>query len=679
MNIKKTLSGPLFFVFGTLFVLIVTLFVVLFVTTKIPPVNPYIGTQASIVTYSDATEIGRFASENRIEVELDVVPLFVRRAVLAAEDQSFYEQPAFSLKSIARALVNNLSGGETQGGSTITQQYVKIAYLSQEQTLERKLRELIIAIKLEFELDKNSILESYLNTIYFGRGAYGIQTASNQYFGRNVNQLNVSQAIVLASIIRSPGLYDPRSTAENFSRLERRFNSVKQVMLENSWISKSVFDDIEYPETNPIKSLNTFSGVKGHIMEEVRKELVRNDFTIEQIMQGGLRIKTTIDKEQQIAAELAVLRESPQNAPDDLHIGLIAIKPGDGAITAMYGGKDYINRQLNDVTQSITQAGSTFKPFALVAALERGIPLSSIWDGKSPQIFYGAGNPYTVSNYGNSSFGKISLLRATALSVNTIFVRVAYRVGFSSIVDVARRAGIPESVEMIPTPSFVLGVSSPRVIDVANSFATFAAEGLKSRPYLISEVTKVDKTKVYEVKKDVNRVFSKSVMADLNYALRGVIRSGTASGALGSFPRPVAGKTGTSQNNASAWFVGYTPQIATAVALFRDDATEELTNIGGLQSVTGGSFPARIWNRFSLKALEDLPVKNFAYPAFIGGTKPIDLINPSPTPKASSGKAKKDAPPKIPSLPKGSGKPIPLPTTSVKPIPLPSQTVKPIP
>ena len=263
--------APVLFVFGTLFLLIVALFTFLFLTTKIPPVNPYIGTQASIVTYSDGTEIGRFASENRIEVDLKSIPLFVRRAVLAAEDQSFYEQPAFSLKSIARALVNNLSGGETQGGSTITQQYVKIAYLSQEKTLERKLRELIIAIKLEYNFDKNSIMESYLNTIYFGRGAYGIQTASNQYFGKSVSQLTVSQAIVLASVIRSPGLYDPRSQTENFSRLEGRFNLVKQVMFENSWISKSVFDEIEFPETNLIKALNTFGGVKGHIMEEGRK------------------------------------------------------------------------------------------------------------------------------------------------------------------------------------------------------------------------------------------------------------------------------------------------------------------------------------------------------------------------------------------------------------------------
>lgn len=670
MVMRKRSIGPFIFVFGILFALIIALFVVLFLTTKIPPVNTYIGTEASIVTYSDGTEIARFASENRIEVELEAIPLFVRRAVLAAEDQSFFEQPAFSLKAIARALINNLSGGETQGGSTITQQYVKIAYLSQEQTLERKLRELIIAIKLESQFDKNTILESYLNTIYFGRGAYGIQTASNQYFGVNVNELTLSQAILLASIIRSPGLYDPRSKLENIPRLEGRFNLLKQVMLDKSWISKSVFDKTSFPETNPIKDLNTYGGPKGYIMEEVRKELLRNGFTTEKIMQGGLRIKTTIVKEQQIAAELAVFRETPQDAPEDLHIGLVAIKPGDGAITAMYGGKDYLERQLNDVTQSIAQAGSTFKPFALIAALERGIPLSSLWDGKSPQVFYGAGSPYIVKNYGNSSFGKLSLLRASALSVNTVFVRVSYQVGFATIVDVAKRAGIPESVEMIPKPSFVLGVSSPHVIDVANSYATFAAEGLKSKPYLVSEVLNRNNLIVYTGRKEVERVFSKSVMADLNYALGSVIRAGTASSALGNFPRPVAGKTGTSQNNASAWFVGYTPQLATAVALFRDDNTEELTNFGGLQSVTGGTFPARIWNSFSLKALEALPVKNFSNPAFIGGNRPVDLINPRPTPKPSSSKSKKlDAPPKIPSVSTGSGKPIPLPKASVKPIP----------
>ena len=668
ISVKEKLR-PIFFIFGTLSLLLFLLLITLFVRTPIPQLNPYIGTQATVVTYSDGSEMGRFASENRIEIPLIRIPSFTQRAVMAAEDKDFYYHLAFSPTAILRAFVNNAQGGDIQGGSTITQQYVKIAYLTQEQSLGRKLKELIIAFKIEGRFTKDEILLKYLNAIYFGRGAYGIETAANQYFDKSASELTVPESIVLASIIRSPGRYDPSSGANNLNNLRNRFMGVKKLMLEKEWISQSVFDNMQFPEILPRKNLNTFVGVTGHIMEEVRKELYSQGFNDDEISKGGLVVRTTIDKTAQEAAEWAVVKETPNDAPKDLHVGLVAIKPGDGAVIAMYGGSDYLERQLNDATQSITQAGSTFKPFALIAALERGIPLSSVWDGRSPQIYYGAGAPYKVSNYGNSNFGKIPLLRATAYSVNTIFVRLAYRVGFAPIVDAARRAGIPSTVEMLPTPSFVLGVSSPHVIDVANAFATFASEGIYSKPYLIARISKLNGSAIYQVKPETKRVFSKRVMADLNYALRGVVRGGTASAALGGFPRPVAGKTGTSQNNASAWFTGYTPQLSASVALFRDDATEELSGIGGLNSVTGGSFPARIWNTFAQKTLANEPIKNFSYPSFIGGTKAIDLINPSPTPKESLSPNKGDTKPKIPAIPKVTAKPIPLPSVSAKKIP----------
>ncbi len=669
MSAIRDTFRPLLFVFGTLSALLIALLVTLFIRTPIPTLNPYIGTQATVVTYSDGSEMGRFASENRIEVPLLRIPLYTQRAVMAAEDKDFYSHIAFSPSAIIRALLNNAQGGDVQGGSTITQQYVKIAYLTQEQTIERKLKELIIAIKIERKYSKDEILLKYLNAIYFGRGAYGIETAANQYFNKSSSELTVAESIVLASIIRSPGRYDPSSGPTNLSNLRNRFLGVKKLMLEKNWISTSVYENMQFPEIAPRKNLNTFVGVTGHIMEEVRKELYSRGFNDDEISKGGLVVKTTINKRAQEAAEWAVVKETPNDIPKDLRIGLVAIKPGDGAVIAMYGGQDYLERQLNDATQSITQAGSTFKPFALIAALERGIPLSSVWDGRSPQIFYGAGKPYKVSNYGNSNFGKIPLLRATAFSVNTVFVRLAYRVGFSPIVDAARRAGIPSTVQMLPTPSFVLGVSSPHVIDVANAFATFASEGIYSKPYLVSRISKLDGNVVFEVEQETKRVFSKQVMSDLNYALRGVVRGGTASAALGGFPRPVAGKTGTSQNNASAWFTGYTPQLSASVALFRDDATEALSGIGGLNSVTGGSFPARIWNSFARKALANEPIKNFSYPSFIGGTKPIDLINPSPTPKDSKSPSKSDSKPRVPVIPKVTAKPIPLPSTSAKKIP----------
>ncbi|MEY3254378.1 MAG: hypothetical protein RJA01_384 [Actinomycetota bacterium] len=663
------IRNPFFFIIFTLSVLLCSLFLLLFIRTEIPEMNSYVGTQATIVTYADGQEMGRFASENRIEVQLNQIPLYARRAVLAAEDQSFFDQPAFSISAIARALLNNVQGGDTQGGSTITQQYVKVAYLTQEQTLERKLRELAIAIKIEQKFSKEEILESYLNTIYFGRGAYGLETAANQYFNKSVSQLSVAESIVLGSVIRSPGIYDPSIDSSNLPRLQRRFEAIKKIMFENSWISSSVFESLRFPEISPRQTLNTFAGVTGYIMEEVRKELDGLGFGQEEVSRGGLVVRTTIEKSHQNAAEWAIETQAPKEAPDDLHIGLVAIKPNDGAITAMYGGSDYLDRQLNNATQGITQAGSTFKPFALIAALEQGIPLSSVWDGRSPQTFYGAGKPYVVSNYGGSNFSKISLLRATAFSVNTIYVRLAYRTGFQPIVNVAKRAGIPDTVEMLPTPSFVLGVSSPRVIDVANTFATFASEGILSNPYLVLDVSTRDKKVVYRASKKTKRVFAKNVMADLNYALRGVVNGGTASAALAGFPRQVAGKTGTSQNNASAWFTGYTPQFSASVAFFRDDATEELKNIGGLSSVTGGTFPARIWNAFAKRALSGVPVQNFSYPSFIGGTKSIDLINPSPTPKPTKTSTGSTSKPKVPVIPKITAKPIPLPSTTAKRIP----------
>jgi len=277
-------------------------------------------------------------------------------------------------------------------------------------------------------------------------------------------------------------------------------------------------------------------------------------------------------------------------------------------------------------------------------------------------------------------------LRATASSINTVFVRVAYRTGFAPLVDVARRAGIPQEVEMLPTPSFVLGVSSPRVIDVASAFSTFASGGVRHKTHIIESVLSKAGTVLHSENIEGERVFTKEVAADVNYALRSVAQSGTAAGALWDLGRPAAGKTGTSQNNASAWFTGYTPQISASVALFRDDATESLNGIGGLNSVTGGSFPARIWRSFIKEALIRVPAKSFAPPAFIGGTKAVDLINPSPTGKPSKKEdeekigdnktqtqnpagEKTKVDPSKPKLPTITTKPIPLPSTSTIKLP----------
>ncbi|MBM3655893.1 MAG: penicillin-binding protein [Actinobacteria bacterium] len=619
---------------GFLFLIGATAFTIAYFTTDIPDPNDYVNSQATIIQYADGDEIGRIGAQNRTIIPLAGVPQDLRRAVLAAEDKGFYSQGAFNPLAILRGAINTALGRGLQGGSTITQQYAKTAFLAPDRTIQRKIVELIVAIKLENQLSKDQIFENYLNTIYFGRGAYGVETGAKVYFGKSADQLTIAQTAVLAAILRSPGYYDPEYREGNKERLEARYKYVLNNMVGEGWLERETADKYlkKVPEIRPRLSTGQLAGNKGHLIEAVKKELNSLGFSEEELMIGGLVVRTTLERNAQTAAESAVFEKAPKNAPDDLHIGLVSIRPGTGEIVAMFGGKDYLERQLNDATQGITQAGSTFKPFALVAALEQGVSLASVWNGDGPKIYDDfLGRPYEVSNYGDKSFGDVSLLRASAVSVNTVYVPLGIKVGVDKVIDAARRAGIPEGVVMVPTPSVVLGVASPKVIDVANSFATFAANGIKSKPFLVKEVLGSNKGILYEARIETEQVFDESVMADLNYALGEVVRAGTASSALKGFRRPAAGKTGTSQSNASAWFTGYTPQLATSIAFFRDDATESLNGIGGLNSVTGGSFPARIWNAYMKVALKGQPKLDFSAPTLIGGVDPFPIPDPVAT------------------------------------------------
>ena len=627
-TIKRRLFRSSIFLGGFGFIAGSTLFAFAWFTVSIPDPNAYVNSQATVIQYSNGDEIGRIGTQNRQILPIAQIPINMRNAVLAAEDRKFYSNQAFSVTGIARALINNLKSGDlnSEGGSTITQQYAKTAFLTSSRTIERKIKELVIAMKLENALSKDQIFENYLNTIYFGRGSYGVQTASQQYFNRNVDQLNLSQTAVIASILRSPGYYDPSLSEENGVRLEKRFNYVIAGMLREGWITQEQADNAKFPTVAPRVTSGSLSGPKGHVISQVQRDLGRLGFTEEQLLEGGLVIRTTLVQKAQQSAVDAVTKLYPKKAPENLRIGLVAIRPGTGEIVALYGGRDYLERQLNDATQSIALAGSTFKPFALIAALEAGIPLTSMWNGDSPQTFDDLGKPYVVSNYGNEGWGQVDLLTATQHSINTVFVPLGMKAGMDKVVDAARRAGIPENVAMIPTPSVVLGVASPRVIDVTNAYATFAAQGVYAKPYLVASVTGPNKGVLYEATPQTQEVFSKEVMADLTYALKSVVNGGTGAAAL-SLGRPAAGKTGTSQSNASAWFSAYTPQLAASVAFFRESASESLNGIGGLTSVTGGTFPARIWTQFMKGALKGEPVMTFPAPSNIGGLDPIVMTS----------------------------------------------------
>ena len=632
-NIRTWIIRGAIFSIGGGFVLASYLFVYSYYTVKIPDPNAYVNSQATVIEYADGSTIGRIGAEDRTSVPLATIPMNVRHAIMAAEDRNFYSERAFSPTGIMRALYHDLMGGSLQGGSTITQQYAKTAFLTPQRSIQRKIKEIVIAVKLEQQQSKDQILENYLNTIYFGRGAYGVQTASQVFFNKDVNQLSVSQAAVLASVLNAPGYYDPANGPSYAKRLKDRWKYVLDGMVKAHWLTAKEEARMSFPLIQPRVSSGSLAGPKGYVISWVENQLQGLGFSQDQLMQGGLVVKTTLVKKDQEAAVDAVAKRTPADPKGNLRVALVSIKPGTGEVVAMYGGQDYLKSQLNNATQAITEAGSSFKPFTLVAALQQGISLHSLWNGTSPQVFYdpGSQSPYPVFNYGNEQFPNVNLLDATANSVNTVFVPLAIKVGPQDVINVARAAGIPDSVAMVASPSVTLGVASPHVIDVAAAYATFAAQGIYAKPYIVSEVLGSNQGVLYQAQPQSQQVFASDVMADLTSALQTVTARGTAAVALADLGRPSAGKTGTTTDNASAWFNGYTPQLATTVALFRDNATQSLNGIGGLNAVTGGSFPAKIWDVYTKEALSGEPIVDFPAPANIGGVDPTPMQNAVPT------------------------------------------------
>ncbi|MDO5712311.1 MAG: transglycosylase domain-containing protein, partial [Micrococcales bacterium] len=425
-------------------------FAVAYLLIPVPDPNERAQAQTSIIYYADGkTEMARFAQVNRESVPLEQVPLPVQRAMLAAEDRSFYDNPGFSPTGIGRALWAAVTGGQRQGGSTITQQYVKNYFLTQDQTVGRKLRELIISVKVEQQLSKEAILQDYLNTIYFGRGADGIQAASRAYFGQDVKTLDVAQGALLASVIRAPSLYDPSLGAEQKQNAEQRFAYVLDGMVEQGWLSAAQRRTAAFPKVLDPKPRSSASGPNGYLVAMVKSELASKiGLSDAEIDRGGLRITTTVLRKNQTAAIEAVEQKRPSGGKaDDVRVGLASVKPGDGAILALYGGKNFATQPYNAATQAQLQAGSTFKVFTLVGALEKGISTKTPFDGSSPQYFSefrGGGNANgRVTNFGGESFGFLSVRDALAKSVNTIFAQLNIRVGPQATVNAAVKLGLP--------------------------------------------------------------------------------------------------------------------------------------------------------------------------------------------------------------------------------------------
>jgi membrane peptidoglycan carboxypeptidase len=638
---------------------LVATFAVLYSVIKVPRPNDQALAQATIVYYADGHNVLARVGANRTSIPFAQMPVSFRDAVMSAEDRQFYQHGGFSVSGMVRSAWNDLRGGALAGGSTITQQLVKNYYLNQNRTISRKVDEFFVSIKIEQQLTKDQIFADYANTIYFGRGTYGVQAAAEAYFGVSAADLTPAQSAVLGAIIRSPGGYAPET---NLAGLQARWRSVLDGEVTEGWMTQSQRDAMVFPSIRKRSTSSWASGPAGYLVSYVQAELAAKGFSEDDILRSGLRITTTFDRTAEASAIAAVNQYRPKTSAAGVRIGLASVGPATGGIVAMYGGAAYGQPQyVNDASQSHVQAGSTFKAFTLAAALENGFTLDSRWNGNSPREFinsYGA-SPYRVNNEDDHSYGRISLLTATEQSVNSVFVDVENQpeVTPTKVVDAARRAGIPASVPIAANLTATLGTASPTAVQMAGAYATFASGGLHAQPTAIAKVTSASGQVLFALKPTLDRVFSQSVVSEVDYALQHVVTDGTGYRAA-LLGRPVAGKTGTTDSNQSAWFVGYTPQLSTAVNLFRpspDGRTNlSLSGAGGLSRVAGGSFPTQIWTGYMQGALQGKPTLSFP---------------PSTTAGSSSGSGSSSGPSSGnrtgSSSPSPDGSPSPPPSASV--------------
>lgn len=638
-------------------------FIVLYQAIDVPDPNKDFETQTSFVYFSDGkAELGRFATQNRESISLDEMPDTVKDAVVAAEDRTFYTNQGIDPKGIIRAAFSNAKGGSTQGASTITQQYVKILYLTQERTLTRKIKEAFISLKLQRDISKEQILEGYLNTIYFGRGAYGVQAAAKAYFDVEAKDLNLKQSAVLASVLNDPNDLDPAQGKQARRALKERYTAVLGSMAEEGMVEADAADKAgrKLPAFPEIASESQYGQQRGHVLTMVRNELVRLGYSEEEIEGGGLRVTTTFTRKAMDAAVQGVTEARPDGFSDKkLHIGVASVEPGTGAIRGLFGGQDFLDSQINWAVAG-GQAGSTMKPAALVAAIESGFSLKDTFEGNSP---FELPDGTEIENQADTDYGsEISMLTATENSVNTAFIDMTLSMnnGPDKVVDAANRLGIPpgkpvsrkapgfpnSSPGLEPITGVALGNATVSPINMANAYATLAGDGRSAEPYIIEKVVLANGETDYQHRVSDQEVVKEDIAADVSYALQQVVAEGSGTAAQ-EIDWPAAGKTGTATNGngevSSAWFVGYTRQLSTAVMYVRGKGNEELQ--GWLPSYFGGAYPADTWVAVMQRAMEGLPVEEFPPPANVDGDAPDDRDATPTAPATTQAPPPTQAPP----------------------------------
>lgn len=592
--------------------------------------------QVSRYTFADGTDLATVRPDgvNRQVVRLDDIPLHVREAVLAAENRSFYTDPGFDITGIMRAVYNQLTGG-VGGGSTITQQYVKVVTGDDDFSLVRKYKEVVLAVKISREQTKDEILENYLNVIYMGRGSYGIQAASQSFFAKDVGELTVSEGAMLAGMIQAPSRWDP---AQDLEGSQRRWTYVLDQMRDAEFITPAqraaeVFPTNWLKEAPPVEGIP--SDARAHIYKQARDEvLARGIVTEDELDTEGLTVTTTVDPARQREAAEAVNAEM-ERQPDTLRSSLVSIDPRTGAVVAYFGGP---NGQGTDYAQALRQPGSSFKPFVLAAALmaDSRIGLGSTYNGTSGQELAGT----VVRNSEGFDCASCTVKTAMTRSINTIFYQLGLEAGPQRVIDAAHAAGIPEDLVTDPRGGVALGDQEVHPIDMASAYATLAADGTYHEPYLVSRVTAADGRVLYEREEDPGtaNAIPQQVARNVTESMLdvvGVAGIGPADG------RPVAGKTGTVQaaqdgQNKDAWMVGYTPSLSTAVWV-GSDFSEPIENAQG-RPIYGSGVPGSIWQSFMTSALAGTEREEFSEFVPLGRPPVTEVVNrpevsATPTPR----------------------------------------------
>jgi membrane peptidoglycan carboxypeptidase len=659
-------------------------FIALYVLVEVPDEgNDLAQSQSNVYRYSDGSVLARRGEVNRDIVDLSDVPEGVQHSFVAAENKTFYKDPGVDIKGTARGLFNTLRGQGKQGGSTITQQYVKNYYLTQEQTVTRKMREVVIALKVDRQMTKDEILAGYMNTSYYGRGAYGIQAAAQAYYRVDAKELSVEQGAYLAALLQAPNQYDWAIATSTGKRLaEERWNYALDNMVEMKWLDASERAGMKFPVPKEPRPAAGLEGQAGYLVQLANKELQRQLMDVEGIsaaeaeakVEGqGWDLTLNIDKKKQKALEASVEEQltsklDPQKRKVDgrVQAGAVSVDPENGRIVALYGGQDYLKHYFSNATRADYQPASTFKPLVFAAALEEGattqdgrpINAGTIYDGTSKRPVVGSDVPFAPPNQDDVNYGDIPVQTAMNRSVNSVFAQMGVDVGMRDVLETAERLGM-DTGEDDPDPANALGTMTSSPLEMASAYATLANHGVQVTPTLVKKAEK-DSTEVEMPDPIGEQAVSRNTADTVTSVLTGVVDDGTARTSVRDNParagQQVAGKTGTSDNNKSAWFVGYTPDLVTAVGMFGEDTKANkqasLTGATGLLPgkgrVNGGGYPAQIWAGYTFGVTDgsarfDLETDQGA------AVTPPPTETPTPTPSETPTETPTETPSETPS------------------------------